>query len=129
MSRLRTAVTIACLAGTAGLATSATAASRLDFADTIKAGKSSSVSVTVSRPAAFRLRLKAPTAGRTRLYLTGAKAPKGGALLDTNGGACQGAAGSYICEGAYESLPVGTYKFRILYTGTGTANVTLTARW
>src|SRR5882757_861016 len=100
MSRLRTAAILACLAGTAGLATTAAGASRLDFADNIKAGKSSSVSVAVSRPAAFRLRLKAPTAGRTRLYLTGASAPKSAApLLDTKGtGACQGAAGSMICE-------------------------------
>ena len=34
-----------------------------------------------------------------------------------------------ICEGAFESLPPGTYKFRILFTGTGSANVTFTARW
>ena len=84
--------------------------------------------MTVNRSAAFRVTLKTVTTGRTRLYLTGTNAPKGGALLDTQGGACEGAAGSFICSGAFESLPAGTYKFRILRTGAA-ANVALTVRW
>ncbi len=128
MSRVRTAVIVACLAGTAGLASTAAAASRLVFEDKVKANASSSVTVTVNRSAAFRVTLKTVTTGRTRLYLTGTNVPKGGALLDTQGGACEGAAGSFICSGAFESLPAGTYKFRILRTGAA-ANVALTVRW
>ena len=128
MSRVRIAVVVACLAGSAGLATAASAASRLVFEDKVKANASSSVTVTVNRPAAFNVRLKTVTAGRTRLFLTGAHAPQGGALLDTKGGACEGAAGSFICSGAFESLPAGTYKFRIQRTGSA-ANVALTVRW
>ena len=128
MSRLRTAVAVACLAGTAGLATTAIAASKLQFEDKVKANGSSSVTVTVNRPAAFRVTLKTATSGRTRLFLTGATAPSGGALLDTQGGACQGAAGSFICSGSFESLPAGTYKFRILRNGSA-VNVALTVRW
>jgi hypothetical protein len=126
MSRLRTAAILASLAATGALASTATSASRLVFEDKVKANASSSVTVTVNRPAAFNIRLKTVTAGRTRLFLT--PSPGGGALLDTKGGACEGAAGSLICSGAFESLPAGTYKFRILRTGAA-ANVALTVRW
>ena len=60
------------------------------------------------------------------MFLTGASAPRGGALIDTKTMACEGAAGSFICRGAFEALPKGTYKFRILVSGNGAANVTLT---
>jgi hypothetical protein len=128
VSRLRIAAIVACLAGTAGLASTAVGASKLTFEDKVKANGSSSVTVTVNRAAAFNIKLKTVTSGRTRLFLTGANAPQGGALLDTQGGACQGAAGSYICTGSFESLPAGTYKFRIQRTGAA-ANVALTVRW
>jgi len=127
MSRLRTAIIVACL-GTAGLASTAAAASKLQFEDKVKANASSSVTVTVNRAAAFQIKLKTVTSGRTRLYLTGSNAPRGGALLDTQGGGCEGAAGSFICSGAFQALPAGTYKFRIARTGAA-ANVALTVRW
>lgn len=106
------------------------AASRLTFEDTLARNQSSSVTVTVHRKPAFRLKLKAPTAGRTRLYLTGRNAPAGGPILDTKTSDCSGAAGTFVCSSSLESLPKGTYKFRIKFTGaSGPANVRLTARW
>jgi hypothetical protein len=129
MLRVRNALLRGCLMGALGVSAAAAAASKLVFEDTIKAGKSSSVSVTATRSAAFRVTLKAPTAVRTRLFLTGASAPRGGALIDTKTSACEGAAGSFICRGAFEALPKGTYKFRLAVSGNGAANVTLTVRW
>src|SRR5688500_6362381 len=112
MIRVRSVLLVGCLTGTLGLSATAAAASKLVFEDRIKAGASSSVSVTTTRAAAFRISLKAPTAVRTRLFLTGASAPKGGALIDTKTTECEGAAGSFFCRGAFEPLPKGTYKFR-----------------
>ena len=73
--------------------------------------------------------LKTPSAVRTRLYLTGDNAPKGGPLVDTKTFECEGAAGTLVCSAAYQALPQGTYKFRILVSGSQSANVTLTVRW
>ncbi|MBA3748572.1 MAG: hypothetical protein H0W96_13930 [Solirubrobacterales bacterium] len=119
---------LACLVAAAGAAGSASGASRLVFEDRVKANGSSSVTVTVNRSAAFSVTMKTRTEGRTRLYLTGSTAPRGGPLLDTRDGACEGAAGSWMCRGAYQALPAGTYKFRVLRTGVA-ANVVLTVRW
>ncbi len=129
MISVRNVLLPGCLIGALGLSAAAPAASKLVFEDTIKAGTSSSVSVTATRAAAFRITLKAPTAVRTRLFLTGTSAPAGGALIDTKTAECEGAAGSFVCRGAFEPLPKGTYKFRIRVTGSGAANVALTVRW
>ena len=129
MTRVRNVLLTGCLLGALGLSATAVAASKLVFEDSIKAGTSPSVSVTATRAAAFRITLKTPTAVRTRLYLSGTGAPQGGALMDTKTMACEGAAGSFICRGSYEPLSKGTYKFRILVSGSGKANVALTVRW
>lgn len=89
------------------------------------------VSVKVFRPAAFHVLLRTSTHGRTRLFLEGRNAPSGGPLIDTRTYDCEGAAGSFYCEGSYEPLPRGTYTFRVEYRGDTTENagVELTVRW
>jgi hypothetical protein len=129
MIRARTVLLLGCLIGALLISATAAAASKLVFEDKIKAGTASSVSVTTTRAAAFRVTLKAPTALRTRLFLSGKSAPRGGALIDTKTTACEGAAGSFICRSSLEPLHKGTYKFRILVSGSGAANVALTVRW
>ena len=71
MPRVRNALLLGCLMGALGLSATAAAASRLVFEDKIKAGTSSSVSVTATRSAAFRVTLKAPTAVRTLCFSRG----------------------------------------------------------
>ena len=92
---------------------------------------STQVTITVRKAAAFKVLMRASTQGRTRLFLLGKHAPKGGALIDTKTYHCDGAAGSYYCKGGYESLPAGTYTFRVVYAGTTPqpANIELTVRW
>ena len=102
---------------------------RVFFEDAVPAGKSSSVTLTVHKPASFRVVLRVPTQGRARLFLSGKTAPKGGPLIDTKTHACEGAAGSFYCRSAFEPLPKGTYTWRILWTGKMPAHVELTLRW
>lgn len=124
----RRCVILACLAGTLASTAAAGGASRLVFEEHVKADGSSSVTVSVNRTAAFRLTLKSPAAGRTRVYLTGSNVPNGtGAVLDT-AGECEGAAGSVMCRAAFEALAAGSYKFRVKRNGSA-ANVVLTVRW
>jgi hypothetical protein len=115
------------------LATAATLA-KVYYEDTLPKTGAGQVTVTTQRPASFRVLLRVPTQGRARLYLLGAKAPKGGPLIDTKTsageqGPCEGAAGSYYCKGSYEPLPKGTYTWRIVWKGPVTAHVELTVRW
>ena len=131
---LALAVLIAAVAAPVALAKG-----KLTFEDSIPSGKSSSVSVTVHRPASFRVLLRVPTAGKARLYLLGRTAPKGGPLITTSNtapsGACEGAAGSYYCKASYEPLPKGKYTWRVTWVsapGSGPkkpAHVELTVRW
>ena len=107
----------------------ALAKGKVFFEDTVPAGKASSVTITVHKPASFRVLLRVPTAGRARLYLTGKTAPKGGPLIDTKTFACEGAAGSYYCKASYEPLPKGTYTWRVAWSGGKPAHVELTVRW
>ncbi len=93
-------------------------AAKLYFEDTIPSGSSSAVTVTTHKPAAFRVLLRVPTAGRAKLFLTGTHAPKGGPLIDTKTYACEGAAGSFYCKGSYEPLPKGTYTWRVSWVST-----------
>jgi hypothetical protein len=113
---------------------------RIFFEDSIPSGGSSSVTIVTHRPASFRVLLRAPTAGKARLYLLGKHAPKGGPLMKTsntssNSTGCQGAAGSFYCKASYEPLPKGTYTWRITWVSTvqqgpkQPAHVELTVRW
>ena len=106
-------------------------ASKITLEDTIPKTGRSQISVTTRKAAAFKVLLRTSTQGRTRLYLLGAHAPKGGPLMDTKTMQCEGAAGSYYCKGSYEALPAGTYTFRIVYAGTTPqpAHAELTVRW
>ena len=73
--------------------------------------------------------LRVSTQGRTQLFLTGKHAPKGGPLIDTKTYACEGAAGSFYCKAAYESLPAGTYIWKIVRVAGAKEPVTLTLKW
>jgi hypothetical protein len=113
--------------------------SRVFFEDSVPSGASSSVTITTHRPAAFRVLLRVPTAGKARLYLLGENAPKGGPLIRTSNTApisgCEGAAGSFYCKASYEPLPRGTYTWRVTWVSTPghgpkmPAHVELTVRW
>ena len=95
----------------------------------VATGGSVQVSVVVRRSASFSVLLRTRTIGRTKLFLVGAHAPKGGPLIDTATTACDGAAGSWYCKASYEPLPPGTYTFRVARpSGFGT-HVELTVRW
>jgi hypothetical protein len=124
-----------CLVGALALACGVPAAlaagGKVAFEDTVPSGKSSSVTIQTHRRAAFSVRMRVPTAGRAKLFLLGKTAPKPGLLIDTKTFACQGAAGSFICAASYESLPRGTYTWRIAWVGTPKkpAHVELTVRW
>jgi hypothetical protein len=106
-------------------------AGKVYLEDTLPKAGATQVTVTVHRPAAFRILLRTSTQGRTRLYLLGRNAPRGGALIDTKSTACDGAAGSFYCKAGYEALPAGTYTFRIVFDRTTPqpANIELTVRW
>jgi len=99
--------------------------------ETMPKVSSTQVSVTVRKAAAFRILMRTSTQGRTRLFLLGRHAPRGGAVIDTRAYACDGAAGSFYCKGRYESLPPGTYTFRVVFNGTTSqpADLVLTVRW
>jgi hypothetical protein len=110
---------------------SAAGAGKVILQETMPKVSTTQVSVTVRKAAGFRIVMRTSTQGRTRLYLQGTHAPKGGALIDTKTYACEGAAGSFVCKGAYEPLPPGTYTFRVVFAGSTPqpANLELTVRW
>ena len=87
------------------------------------------VSIVVRGPAAFHVLLRTRTIGRTQLFLIGKNAPKGGPLMDTSTMQCDGAAGSYYCEGSYEPLPAGTYTFKVVRKSGPATNIELTVTW
>ena len=121
----------AVLVAAAGAVAAATAmaAASVTYSDTVSVGRPRAITVTTYGPTAFKVLLRVQTQGRTRLFLTGTHAPKGGALIDTKTYACDGAAGSYYCKGSYEALPAGTYTWRIVRVSGPKENVTLTVRW
>ena len=125
---MRTVVLTALAALALVLPATATAGS-VHLEQHVVARGSTQVTIVVRRPASFSVLLRTRTEGRTQLFLLGQKAPKGGALLDTAGGGCDGAAGSFYCKGSYEPLPAGTYTFRIVRKAGAGANVELTVRW
>jgi len=104
-------------------------AASVTYTDTVVKGKPVSVTVTTHRAVSFRVLLRVSTQGRTRLFLTGKHAPKGGALIDTKTYACEGAAGSFYCRAVYEPLPAGTYTWRIVRVAGAKEPVTLTLKW
>jgi hypothetical protein len=131
---------VAVAAAVAAIALPATALAvgpaKVFFEDTVPSGSSSSVTIVTHRPAAFKVLLRVPTAGKAKLSLVGKHAPKGGPLIATsntspNKGSCSGAAGSFYCKGSYEPLPKGTYTWRISWVGKpkAAAHVELTVRW
>ena len=87
------------------------------------------VTIVVRKSASFSVLLRTRTQGRTQLFLLGKNAPKGGPLMDTANTACEGAAGSFYCQGAFEPLPPGTYTFRVKRPSGAGANIELTLRW
>jgi hypothetical protein len=109
------------------------------FEDTVPSGGSSSVTIVTHRPAAFKVLLRVPTAGKAKLFLLGKKAPKGAPLIQTSNAspasACQGAAGSFYCKASYEPLPKGRYTWRLTWVSVVRqgpkmpAHVELTVRW
>ena len=126
---MRTIALLAAAISVVAVPATAVAKGKLFFDDTIPAGKSSSVTITTHKAAAFRVVLRVPTQGRAKLFLTGKTVPKGGPLIDTKTYACEGAAGSFYCRAAYESLPKGTYTWRVRWLGKAPAHVELTVRW
>jgi hypothetical protein len=107
-------------------------AGKVVYTDTLPRNGARQVSVTVKKPAAFRILMRTSTQGRTRLYLLGAHAPKGGPLIDTKTYRCDGAAGSWYCKGSYEALPAGTYTFRVVFASSAPTNpggLELTVNW
>jgi len=107
-------------------------AGKVYYADTLPRNGSRQVSVKVAKPAAFRVLLRTSTQGRTRVYLLGAHAPKGGPLIDTKTYHCDGAAGSWYCKGSYETLPAATYTFRVVFATSAPPNpggLELTINW
>lgn len=111
------------------LAAVAIAAASVTYNDAVRVGKPVSVTVTTYAPTAFKVLLRVSTQGRTRLFLIGKHAPKGGALIDTKTYACEGAAGSFYCKASYEALPAGTYTWRIVRVSGPKESTTLTVRW
>jgi hypothetical protein len=129
---MRRLVILAFLVGSVALASaSAASAGTIEYRNVIGPKGTAQVAVRVFRPAAFHLLLRTSTHGRTRLYLEGKTAPGGGPLIDTQTYACEGAAGSFYCEGAFEALPPGIYTFRVEYRGTTPerTGIELTIRW
>jgi hypothetical protein len=112
-------------------ATALAAGGKIFFEDTVPSGSFSSVAVRTHKATAFKVLLRVPTQGRARLFLLGKSAPRGGPLIDTKTFACEGAAGSFSCRASYETLPKGTYTWRLNWVGVGKmpAHVELTVRW
>lgn len=126
---MRTLALLAAVIAAVAIPAAALAKGQIFFEDTVPAGKSSYVRFNTHKAASFRVVLRVPTQGRGQLFLLGKKAPKGGPLIDTKTFDCEGAAGSFFCRASYESLPKGTYAWRIRWLGKTPAHVELTVRW
>ena len=126
---MRMLMLLAAAGAAVAIPASALAKGQLFFEDTVPAGKSSSVTITTHRTASFRVVLRVPTQGRAQLFLTGKAIGKSRLLIDVKTYGCEGAAGSSYCRGAYESLPKGTYTWRVRWLGKMPAHFELTVRW
>jgi len=132
MVGMRKLCVVLAVVGLAALvAAGASSAGTIEYRNVIGPKGTAQFSVTVFRPAAFTILLRTPTQGRTRLFLEGANAPSGGPLFDTQTSDCEGAAGSLYCQGSFETLPRGTYRFRVEYRSTTpqTARIAVDVRW
>lgn len=107
----------------------AAGAESVTYRDAVPQGQSGRVSVTARSAASFQVVLRVPAAGRTQLFLSGAKAPRGGPLIDTRTYGCTRAGATRVCRAAYEALPAGTYTWRIHRVSGRAAPTTLTVRW
>lgn len=127
----RLSVSLVTLAAVSAIAVGSASAGTIHYSNVIGPKGTAQVSVKVFKPAAFRVLLRTSTHGRTKLFLQGPTAPSGGPLIDTKTYACEGAAGSFYCAGSYETLPRGTYTFRVEYRGSTpeSAAIELTLRW
>jgi hypothetical protein len=129
---MRRIALLTALVAAVALVTAATgSAGTVHYQNVIGSKGTAQMAVKVFKPASFHVLLRTSTHGRTRLYLEGPTAPGGGPLIDTSTTSCEGAAGSFYCEGSYEPLPRGVYTFRVEYRGTTpeTAGIELTVRW
>ena len=127
---MRTLVLLAAAVSAVALPSVAlTAGGKVFFEDTVPSGASSSVTIQTHRSPAFRVLLRVPTQGRAKLFLSGRSLHRSSPLMDTKTTDCEGAAGSYYCRAAYESLPKGMYTWRIRWLGKLPAHVELTVRW
>jgi hypothetical protein len=122
---------LAVLVALAVPASALAAGGKLFFEDTVPSGSFSSVSVRTHKATAFRVLLRVPTQGRAKLFLLGRNTPRGGPLIDTKTFGCEGTAGSFYCRASYETLPKGTYTWRVNWVGVAKApaHVELTVRW
>ena len=126
------AVGLAAVAVLAAASPAVAAGGKLVYDDMLPHNGTRQVSVTVHMRAAFNILMRTSTQGRTKLYLLGKHAPKGGPLIDTKTYKCDGAAGSWYCKASYEALPAGTYTFRVVFTSsvpTNPGGLELTVRW
>ena len=127
---MRRLVLLAAVGAAIAIPASASAKGKLFFEDTVRSGRSSSVTITTHRTASFRVVLRVPTTGRAELVLTGKTALESGRLrIKVKSYACEGAAGSAYCRGAYKVLPKGTYTWRVRWLGKRPAHFELTVRW
>ncbi len=78
---------LALVAALAALTVTAVAAAatlaKVTYQDVLPKAGTGQVTFKTQRAASFSIVLRVPTQGRARLYLLGAKAPKGGPLIDT----------------------------------------------
>ena len=95
----------------------------------ILSGSNVQVTIVVRKAASFHVLLRTRTTGRTQLFLIGKKAPKGGPLIDTATTMCDGAAGSFYCQGSYEALPAGVYTFKVVRKSGSATSIELTVSW
>jgi hypothetical protein len=127
---MRILVLLAAVGAAVAVPPTALAKGELVFEDTVPAGKSSSVTITTHRAASFRVVLRVPTHGRAELVLVGrTELRKGRFAIDVKRYACEGAAGSAYCRGAYKAVPKGTYTWRVRWLGKRPAHFELTVRW
>ena len=107
-------------------------AGKIVLTDTMPRFSSTKVSVTVRKAAAFRVLMRTSTQGRTKLFLLGKHAPKGGPLIDTKTYACHGRGRLALsARGTTRRCRAGTYTFRVVYAGRtpAKAHLELTVRW
>ncbi|MFO7572234.1 MAG: hypothetical protein R6W48_06490 [Gaiellaceae bacterium] len=109
--------------------TSQAAAGSITFRDRIAAGDSRSVALATPTGVSFEVVLRAPALGRTQLLLLGAKAPRGGPLIDTRSYRCPRSGAARVCKARYEALPAGSYTWRVKRVSGAAGPVSLTVRW